>query len=80
MSINNFTFHYVIGRGGFGKVIFHRSIPLLSPLGLESRKEKDKDHLCYEGNVQSQVKMPFLAPILTFFQSHFEEKCCFRYE
>jgi len=20
MSINNFTFHYVIGRGGFGKV------------------------------------------------------------
>ncbi len=51
MSKNNFTMHYVIGRGGFGKVRQSRKLIIL---GVESRKEKNRLTLCHEGNVQSK--------------------------
>jgi len=41
---HDFTFKQIIGRGGFGKVI------LQTHVGLESRKEKGKERICYERN------------------------------
>ena len=53
MSKNNFVFHYVIGRGGFGKVsLCFNSVPDANwLLGLESWEEKDWVIVCNERNV-----------------------------
>jgi len=54
------VFHYVIGRGGFGKVSPFFMHPANCPPGLESRKEKPKKPFCYERNVQSKVHFALL--------------------
>ena len=56
MSKNNFVFHYVIGRGGFGKVSSHLKIitHIHWLIGLESWEEKDRVIVRYERNVQSK--------------------------
>ena len=68
MSKYNFTFQYVIGRGGFGKV----SIVLFSfnftiaVTGMARRVPQDEDNLRDEGNVKGA--------------HHIEAKCCISHE
>lgn len=52
MTKNSFTFHYVIGRGGFGKVC-HVFINHCVCLGMASGEEKDWLNVCNERNVKS---------------------------
>lgn len=51
MSKSNFVFHYVIGRGGFGKVRIFYYLIMITEIGVESRKEKDWVTVRNEGNV-----------------------------
>jgi len=53
ISKNLFKYHYVIGKGGFGKV--NLNFKVLSVLGLKSRMKEEQIDLRHEGNVKGSV-------------------------
>lgn len=74
ISKNNFQFHYVIGRGGFGKVFLafalynYQKLKQNFFIGLESRTKKNKSSLCIKRNVQNKVSNIYNFASIIFFR------------